>query len=153
ITVDAKRGAILDRDGQPLAVSEDSATVYADPMLIKNPNKVAFQLSAVLGLPTDQLLQKLSDRTKGFVYLARKVDMSKGQTIDKLKIYGIGTLTEPRRRYPQGSLASQVLGTVGTDNSGLSGLESYFDKRLHGTNGEEQIVNDALGRPVSIVMK
>jgi cell division protein FtsI/penicillin-binding protein 2 len=153
ITVDAKRGAILDRNGQPLAVSEDSATVYADPMLIKNPNKAAFQLSAVLGVPTDQLLQKLSDRTKGFVYLARKVDMSKGQTIDKLKIYGVGTLTEPRRRYPQGALASQVLGTVGTDNYGLSGLESFFDKRLHGTNGEEQIVNDALGRPVSIVMK
>ncbi|HEY1597256.1 MAG TPA: penicillin-binding protein 2 [Thermoleophilaceae bacterium] len=153
ITVSAKRGAILDRNGQPLAVSEDSATVYADPMLIKNPNKVAFQLSAVLGLPTDQLLQKLSDRTKGFVYLARKVDMSKGQTIDKLKIYGVGTLTEPRRRYPQGPLAAQVLGTVGTDNDGLSGLESYFDKRLHGTDGEEQIVNDALGHPVSIVMK
>jgi cell division protein FtsI (penicillin-binding protein 3) len=153
ISVFAKRGAILDRNGQPLAVSEDSASVYADPMLIKNPNKVAFQLSAVLGLPTDQLLQKLSDRTKGFVYLARKIDISKGHTIDKLKIYGIGTLTEPRRRYPQGSLASQVLGTVGTDNYGLSGLEAYFDKRLHGTDGEEQVVNDALGRPVSIVMK
>ncbi len=153
ITVSAKRGAILDRNGAPLAVSEDSATVYADPMLIKNPNKVATQLSAVLGLPTDDLLRKLADRSRGFVYLARKVDIDKGHTIDKLKIYGIGTLTEPRRRYPQGSLASQVLGNVGTDNYGLSGLESRFDSQLHGTDGEEQVVKDALGRPVSIVMK
>ncbi|HEY7631148.1 MAG TPA: penicillin-binding protein 2 [Thermoleophilaceae bacterium] len=153
ITVSAKRGAILDRHGQPLAVSEDSASVYADPMLIKNPNKVAFQLSAVLGIPTNELLKKLADRTKGFVYLVRKTDISKGKTIDKMKIFGVGTLTEPRRRYPQGFLASQVLGTVGTDNNGLSGLESRFDSRLHGTDGEETVVKDALGRPVSIVMK
>jgi cell division protein FtsI (penicillin-binding protein 3) len=153
ITVSAKRGAILDRSGQPLAVSEDSASVYADPMLIKNPAKVATQLSAVLQQPTDDLLRKLSDRTRGFVYIARKVDISKGHTIDKLKIFGVGTLTEPRRRYPQGALASQVLGNVGTDNNGLSGLESRFESRLHGSDGEEQVVKDALGRPVSIVMK
>src|SRR5207302_8882110 len=48
--------------------------------------------------------------------------------------------------------ASQVLGTVGTDNSGLSGLEHAFDKTLHGVDGEEQVVKDALGRPVSIVV-
>jgi cell division protein FtsI (penicillin-binding protein 3) len=153
LTVSAKRGAILDDRGQPLAVSEDSATIYADPMLIKNPTKVAYQLSAVMGVPTDDLLKKLADRSKGFVYLARKIDISKGHAVDKLKILGVGTLTEPRRRYPQGWLASQVLGTVGTDNNGLSGLESRFDSRLHGTDGEEQVVKDALGRPVSIVMK
>src|SRR3954470_8691883 len=153
VTVSAKRGAILDRNGNPLAVSEDSATIYADPLLIRNPAKVAYQLSAVLGLPANQLLQKLADRSRGFVYLVRKTDISKGHTVDKLKIHGIGTLVEPRRRYPQGSLASQVLGTVGTDNEGLSGPERRFDRTLHGTDGEEQVVRDALGRPVSIVMK
>ena len=153
ITVSAKRGAILDRNGNPLAVSEDSATIYADPLLIRNPAKVAYQLSAVLGLPADQLLRKLADRSHGFVYLVRKGDISKGHAVDKLKIHGVGTLVEPRRRYPQGSLASQVLGTVGTDNYGLSGLEQRFDKTLHGTDGGEQVVKDALGRPVSIVVK
>jgi cell division protein FtsI (penicillin-binding protein 3) len=153
ITVSAKRGAILDRNGNPLAVSEDSATIYADPLLIKNPTKVAYQLSAVLQLPADQLLRKLADRSRGFIYLARKTDISKGHAIEKLKIHGIGWMVEPRRRYPQGSLASQVIGTVGTDNYGLSGLEQRFDSTLHGTDGEEQVVNDALGRPVSIVMK
>jgi cell division protein FtsI (penicillin-binding protein 3) len=153
LTMSAKRGSIIDRNGTPLAVSEDSATIYADPLLIKNPAQVAYRLSAVLGLPADQLLRKLADRSRGFVYLVRKTDISKGHAVDKLKIHGVGTLVEPRRRYPQGSLAAQVLGTVGTDNNGLSGLESMFDKTLHGVDGQEQVVKDALGRPVSIVVK
>src|SRR5919204_4560682 len=147
-TLSAKRGSIVDRHGTPLAVSEDSATIYADPLLIKNPAQAAYRLSAVLGLPADELLRKLADRGSGFVYLVRKTDISKGHAVDKLKIHGVGTLVEPRRRYPQGSLASQVLGVVGTDNGGLSGLESKFDKTLRGTDGEEQMVRDALGRPV-----
>ena len=153
LPLQAKRGAITDRNGIDLAVSEDSATVYADPLLIKNPTKVAYELSGILKVPTDQLLKKIADRNKGFVYLARKTDISKGHAVEKLKIEGVGMLVEPRRRYPQGALASQVLGTVGTDNTGLSGLEQRFESRLHGTDGEEQIVKDALGRPVSIVLK
>jgi cell division protein FtsI (penicillin-binding protein 3) len=153
LPLQAKRGAITDRNGIDLAVSEDSATVYADPLLIKNPTKVAYQLSGILKIPTDQLLKKIADRSKGFVYLARKTDISEGHAVEKLKIEGVGMLVEPRRRYPQGALASQVLGTVGTDNSGLSGLEQRFESRLHGTDGEEQVVKDALGRPVNIVMK
>ena len=64
---------------------------------------------------------------------------------------GIGTTEEPRRVYPQGALAAQLLGSVGTDNYGLSGLEQSLEKRLHGTDGKRRIVNDALGQPVSIV--
>jgi cell division protein FtsI (penicillin-binding protein 3) len=149
----AKRGAITDRNGIDLAVSEDSATVYADPLLIKNPTKVAYELSGILKIPTDQLLKKIADRSRGFVYLARKTDISMGHAVEKLKLEGVGVLVEPRRRYPQGAMATQVLGTVGTDNTGLSGLEQRFEDRLHGTDGEERVVKDALGRPVSIVMK
>ncbi len=150
LTLSAKRGTIYDRNDKVLAVSEDSATIYADPLLIKNPGPVAARLSATLHLPVADLLAKLSDRTKGFVYLKRKIDLDVGKEVDKLNIHGIGTLVEPRRKYPQSWLASQVLGSVGTDNYGLSGLEAEFDKRLHGTDGEERLVKDALGRPVSI---
>ena len=76
--------------------------------------------------------------------------MDIGAEVDKLKIQGIGTLVEPRRKYPQQWLASQVIGSVGTDNYGLSGLEARFEKGLHGTDGSEKMVKDALGRPVSI---
>jgi cell division protein FtsI/penicillin-binding protein 2 len=60
----AKRGAIIDRNGIDLAVSEDSATVYADPLLIKNPTKVAYELSGILKIPTDQLLKKVADTSR-----------------------------------------------------------------------------------------
>jgi cell division protein FtsI (penicillin-binding protein 3) len=150
LTLPAKRGTIFDRNHRALALSEDSSTIYADPLLIKNPGAVAARLAPVVHIPANELLAKLSDRTKGFVYLKRKMDLEVGQAVDKLKIPGIGTLIEPRRKYPQNYLASQVLGTVGTDNYGLSGLESHFDKQLHGSDGKERLVKDALGRPVSL---
>jgi cell division protein FtsI/penicillin-binding protein 2 len=152
LTLAAKRGTIYDRNDKALALSEDSATIYADPLLIQNPGSVATKLSALLHMPVNDLLGKLSDRTKGFVYLKRKMDLEVGTAVDKLKLKGVGTLIEPRRKYPQSWLASQVLGTVGTDNFGLSGLESEFDKRLHGTDGKERLVKDALGRPVSLAV-
>jgi cell division protein FtsI (penicillin-binding protein 3) len=150
LTLPAKRGTIFDRNHRALALSEDSSTIYADPLLIKNPSAVATRLGPVVHMPVNELLAKLSDRTKGFVYLKRKMDLEVGQAVDKLKILGVGTLIEPRRKYPQNYLASQVLGTVGTDNYGLSGLESRFDKQLHGSDGKERLVKDALGRPVSL---
>src|SRR5919197_606157 len=153
LTLPGKRGTILDRHGVELAISEDSATVYADPLLVRNPARVAYRLSSLLRLPPDQLLRKLADRTRGFVYLRRKIDIAKGHAVEKLKLPGIGVLVEPRRRYPQGSLAAQLLGSVGTDNYGLSGLELEFDKRLHGSDGKERVVKDALGRPVGITVE
>ncbi|MBX5470284.1 MAG: penicillin-binding protein 2 [Thermoleophilaceae bacterium] len=152
LAVPAQRGTIYDRHGVELAVSEDSTTVFADPLLIRNPASVAARLAPLLGQPESEVLGKLADRTRGFVYLARKLDLDRGHEIEKLDIPGIGTTVEPKRRYPQGSLASQVLGSVGTDNWGLSGLEQQFERELHGTDGAEKIVKDALGRPVDIVV-
>ena len=71
----------------------------------------------------------LSDRQSGFAYLARKAEASKGERIQKLKIEGIGVLDDSRRYYPEGELASQVVGSVGVDNKGLSGLEQQLDDR------------------------
>ncbi len=151
ITVPAARGAIQDRNGLDLAVSEDATTVFADPMLIKNPAKVGARIAPMLGMAPADVIQLLADRSKGFVYLKRKLSGAQGAKIEKLKLPGIGTEVEPKRTYPQGALASQLIGTVGLDNTGLSGLEQVFDKQLHGTDGRRRIVQDALGDPVSIV--
>jgi cell division protein FtsI (penicillin-binding protein 3) len=147
----AGRGTIEDRNGVELAVSEDSITVFANPFLIKDPVKVADRLSPLIGRPEDELLRKLSDRETGFIYLRRKMDATQGQKIEKLKIEGIGTVTEPKRTYPQGFLASQLLGLVGTDNVGLSGLEYSQNGPLSGEDGERRLVKDALGEPVSMI--
>ena len=151
VAVAARRGTITDRNGVELAVSENSVTVFADPRVVKDPGGTASQLAPFLGRPYQELLTKLSDRTKGFVYLARKLPLSKGTLVQKLKIPGIGTTDEPRRVYPQGTLAGQLLGSVGVDNYGLSGIEQFLESKLHGKDGKRRIVNDALGQPVSIV--
>ena len=150
LTVPAERGRISDRHGLELAVSEDAVTVFANPFLIKDPGRAAKRLAPLVGVPAGQLLEKLANRRKGFVYLRRRIDSVRGQRVQRLKIEGIGTVIEPKRSYPQGPLASQVLGTVGTDNYGLSGLEQSQDRLLHGRDGRRRIVKDALGRPVSI---
>ena len=147
----AQRGTIYDRNGVELAVSEDSTTVFANPLQIRNPAKVAAQLAPLMGMKEDELLRKLSDRSTGFVYLRRKIDATAGERVVKLKIAGIGTTSEPKRVYPQGYLASQVLGMVGTDNDGLSGLEYSEEDSLRGDDGERRLVKDALGKTVSVV--
>jgi cell division protein FtsI/penicillin-binding protein 2 len=151
MTVYARRGTITDRNGIELAVSEDATTVFANPFLIKDPAGVAHHIAPLLGMPEDEVMAKLSDTDIGFVYLRRKLDSTRGQKIERLGIEGIGTVVEPRRTYPQGPLASQVLGSVGTDNYGLSGLEQSEEDMLHGTDGTRRVVKDATGKPVSIV--
>ena len=151
LVVTARRGAITDRHGVELAVSEDAITVFANPFLVKDPAGAARKLAPLLDLPESELLGKLADRDTGFVYLRRKLDARKGEEVERLKLEGIGTVVEPRRRYPQDFLASQLLGTVGTDNVGLAGLEQSQEERLHGRDGRRRVVKDALGKPVSIV--
>ena len=151
LTVPARRGTITDRNGLELAVSEDSVTLFANPFLIDDPADVARQLAAITGIEEEELLDQLADRDQGFVYLARKLDLTTGEKLEKLEIEGIGTVVEPKRRYPQDELASQLLGSVGTDNYGLSGLEQAFEDTLHGEDGKRRLVKDALGEPVSIV--
>jgi cell division protein FtsI (penicillin-binding protein 3) len=151
VAVAARRGTITDRNGVELAVSENSITVYANPQLVSDPAGTASRLAPFLGRSYQDLLAKLSDRRKGFVYLARKLPLSKGTLVQKLKIRGLGTTEEPRRVYPQGTLAAQLIGSVGVDNYGLFGIEQSLEKKLHGTDGKRRIVNDALGKPVSIV--
>ena len=129
VKVPAPRGTITDRHGVDLAVSEPADDVAADPLLIKEPLTVAQQIAAPLGQSPDRVLQKLSQRDRGFVYLARNLPSVRARGIERLKIEGIDTIPSSRRTYPQGWLASQLLGTVGTDGDGLAGLEYSQDRR------------------------
>ena len=79
------------------------------------------------------------------------MDATLGHQIEELGLEGIGTVVEPKRTYPQGNLAAQVLGMVGTENTGLAGLEYSQDELLHGKDGKRQLVKDALGEPISMV--
>jgi cell division protein FtsI (penicillin-binding protein 3) len=151
LKVTAHRGTISDRHGVELAVGEDAVSVFANPFLVKNPVSAAAKLAPILGEPEGEVLSALADRKKGFIYLRRKMDAGVAEEISKLKLEGVGSVGEPRRIYPQGALAGQLLGTVGTDNTGLSGLEQQYEEELHGSDGHRRLVKDAKGDPISIV--
>jgi cell division protein FtsI (penicillin-binding protein 3) len=151
MVVPARRGSIVDRHDLELAVSEDAVTVFAYPYLIDNPARVSARVAPLLGISEDDLLKKLSNRDSTFVYLRHKIDASVGHKIEQLRIEGIDTVVEPKRTYPQGYLASQLLGTVGAENTGLAGLEYSQEDTLGGHDGRRRVVKDALGQPVSLI--
>ena len=151
IVVPAGRGTIYDRTGVQLAIGEQDTTVYADPRQIKDPRAVALAAGHALGIAPATLYPELADRSHGFVYLARKADPAKASALAKQGISGLGFYPEEKRTYPQGTVASQVLGFAGVDNHGLAGLELQLDRTLSGTPGKETIVKDPFGRAIDVV--
>jgi cell division protein FtsI (penicillin-binding protein 3) len=149
IVVPGLRGSVLDRYGNPLAVSEDAKTIYATPYQVKQPRKDAAALAPILGLETGKVLESLTAEG-GFSYLARKVDLPTAARVARLELAGIGELPDSRRTYPQGAMAAQTIGAVGSEDQGLTGLEQSEESVLHGEDGEREVVNDALGEPIRL---
>jgi len=147
--VPAQRGAITDRNGIDLAVSEPAQDISATPYLVKEPLATAQKLAPLLGVPQPQVLRDLSEHS-GFVYLKRALPAKQAHAVMALKIAGIDGAPVMHRVYPRGDLAAQVLGVVGTEGNGLSGLEYSRNALLHGHAGQRHVVSDAIGQPVSI---
>jgi len=150
VTVPARRGAITDRNGIELAVSQPASTVAATPYLIKDPARVAARLSRPLRTPEDELLRQLTRRDTGFAYLAHRVPAIRARRVEKMNIEGLEFIPEHRRTYPRDFLASQLLGAVGGEGKGLSGLEYSLDGLLRGRDGERRLVKDALGQAIEL---
>jgi cell division protein FtsI (penicillin-binding protein 3) len=148
IELPASRGRIYDREGDVLATSVTSATIYADPRSFVpavrpdgvsvpaagDAHRVARTIAPMLGLDVGWVEDRLR-RDAHFVYLARQIDLAVGEEIMALRLPGIGMLTEPRRVYPAGGLAAQVIGFTGIDGDALQGLEVRHDDLLRGTPG------------------
>ena len=144
-----RRGPILDRNNQPLAVSVDAESVYAVPQDIASPQEPAAALAHALGLDPAgrrELLVKLQ-KNAAFVWIERKVDPATAQRIRALQLDGIGFVTEHRRYYPQRELAAQVLGYVGLDNAGMAGIEYLLEQEIRGRSGKIVVHTDARRRP------
>jgi cell division protein FtsI (penicillin-binding protein 3) len=150
LALPARRGTIVDRHGVELAVSEPADDVSATPYLIKDPVKTAARLAPLLGVDENTLVRRLAQPDKGFVYLARSLPANRGTAVQRLGLPGITLTSAHRRVYPRQYLASQLLGSVGTDGNGLSGIEYADDKILQGSDGERRLVKDALGQSLSI---
>ncbi|HET7417247.1 MAG TPA: penicillin-binding protein 2 [Solirubrobacterales bacterium] len=149
VDVPGLRGDLLDRRGNKLAASEDAATIYATPYQVKNPPQAAAKLAPILDEPKGKVLEALT-ADSGFSYVAQKVDLGTAAKIEALNLEGIGELPDSRRTYPQGDMAGQVVGAVGSENNGLTGIEAGEEEVLSGSDGERRIVNDALGEPIRL---
>jgi cell division protein FtsI/penicillin-binding protein 2 len=149
LDVPARRGAIVDRNGIELAVSEPAEDIAVTPYLVKKPLVAARKLAPLLGTSTVKALDRLSAKG-GFAYLVRNMPQTQSAKIKKLEIEGLQFIPSSRREYPRKWLASQVLGWVGTDGDGLAGLEYARDGLLRGSDGKRRIVKDALGEPITL---
>jgi len=150
IEVPARRGTITDANGIELAISKPAQTIAATPYLIDEPAAVAARLARILREPEDDLLRKLVRRDTGFVYLARGVPTSRAERAQRLEIEGLQFIPEYSREYPRRWMASQLLGNVGTEGVGLSGLEYSLDEGLGGRDGKRRLVRDALGDTIEL---
>jgi cell division protein FtsI (penicillin-binding protein 3) len=152
VVIPAARGTIYDRGGVQLAIGEQAQTVYADPRRVTDPKGEAATVARILRLDPNNVYRPLTDRTKGFVYVARKADPALAARLARKGLPGLGFYAEERRFYPQFNLASQVLGYAGVDNHGLAGLELSLDRELAGRAGRERIVKDAAGQAIDTVV-
>ncbi len=148
VEIPAKRGSIFDRRGRELAVSEPAATIFATPYLLDDPAEASRQLAKAIDVSPGDVLETIADRDAGFAYVARDVDLAAADRVQELEIEGVGIIPDSRRIYPQGPLAAQVVGAVGTEEQGLYGLEASREEALRGTVGKIEVTKDGLGAEI-----
>jgi cell division protein FtsI/penicillin-binding protein 2 len=142
----AERGSVFDRNGHDIAVSVPQQTIWANPRVVTDPAAYAAKLAPVVGEDEATLRERLLQRNKGFVYIARKVDNTTVLKVKALGLPGVDLVPESKRFYPAGALAGPLLGFVGTDNDGLGGLEAQYNDRLAGKRGQLSVEIDPQGR-------
>ncbi len=150
--LESVRGAILDRNLNLLAVSDNQPTIWADPRLVVNPHQTANALASVLDVDVEVIADRLaSDRH--FVYVARQVSPSDGRAVQELNLPGVGVRGESSRLRPNGDdFASGLLGATDIDQNPLGGAEEQFAEVLDGTDGREvaRIAESGMPLPAGI---
>jgi len=140
--VSARRGVIYDRQGRELAMSINVDSVFAIPTEMPNAASTISLIARITKQDPRELLARC-EASKSFCWLARKPDPDISARIRSLNLRGIYFQTESKRYYPKSELAAQVLGYVGMDDKGLSGIEREYEDQLHGRPGEMLISLDA----------
>jgi cell division protein FtsI/penicillin-binding protein 2 len=152
-TIFDRRGALLDRNGYPLAASKDTFNVLVEQRAWDNPNiahSAAQELSPIVQVPEDEMVSLVSESELFEITVARDLDYEKATAVRELGLRGVRLVAGSHRVYPEGNLAAPLLGFVGRDNVGLTGLESDLDAHLGGTRGTVLEERDGLGRRLAI---
>lgn len=148
ISLQPRRGSILDRRGRELALSMTSYSLYADPQLVRGPRAVARQLAPILGMSKQTIEAKIKDKDKRFVWISRQLPEEKANKIRALGLKGVSFVEESSRFYPHEDLMAPLLGLVGSEGQGLEGLELRWDSVLQGNRKKVSVRRDARGRPL-----
>lgn len=150
VTLNPRRGDVIDRNGHELAVSMTKYSLFADPKIVEDPKRAAHFLAAALHQPVRSIEEKLRGRRKRFVWIDRQINKEVRDYIDEQKIRGLGFIEESQRIYPNEKLLSQVLGFVGNEGQGLEGLELRFNDQLQANSKRVSLRRDARGRPLIV---
>jgi cell division protein FtsI (penicillin-binding protein 3) len=152
VTVPTRRGNILDRNGEPLAVSTPVDSVWVNPQeLLQTPEDIV-PLAGVLGVEADEIERRLTQRaTREFVWLRRRLHPDVAAEIEALALHGVFLQKEYRRFYPAGEVTSHVIGFTNIDDVGQEGLELAYNDWLSGKPGLKRVIRDRLGRTVEHV--
>ena len=149
IETSPSRGQLLDRQGRELARSIETESFYADPRELGDLDETARRIASVTGLDRKELINRLrdaQDSNKKFIWIVRRMDAQLANKLDALELPGVYSRKEPKRFYPNDSLAAYVLGFVGTDEIGLSGVEQYYNEKIRGESGKVYVEKDRLKR-------
>ena len=152
LPITADRGEILDRNGKKLATNITTTSLVVIPNQIKDKEDAAKKLSTILNSDYNDMLKHVSKKTsiERVHPEGRQLDYDTAQKINDLNIDGVYLVKESKRYYPYGSVLSHVLGYVGIDNQGLSGLELYYDSYLTGSNGAIKYFSDGKGNRLEL---
>ncbi|HTU81706.1 MAG TPA: penicillin-binding protein 2 [Candidatus Acidoferrales bacterium] len=150
VDVFARRGSILDRNGNVLVRSLPSQSVYAVPRQIDDPAGTAAKLSRIFGKLDPSVVAELHDKQSWFLWIARKVPHDQAERVRALNLPGVELKAEDSglRVDTGGTMASTILGFVGTDENGLDGIEYADDALLRGRSGRVSLEADEFGRPI-----
>src|SRR5436190_2139532 len=144
------RGQLLDRQGRELARSLDTESFFADPSEISSTDETARRIATITGQDKADLAKRLGDAkdaNKKFIWVVRRLDLAMANKLDTLELPGVYSRKEPKRFYPNDGLAAHVLGFVGTDEIGLSGVEQYYNEKIRGEGGKVFFEVDRERRP------
>ena len=147
----ANRGRIFDRNGLLLATSVPVPSIWAIPEDVEHDKVKLAQLAKLLQMPLPELMAKLKDEEKSFVWLKRQVDEATARQIASLDVKGIFQRKEYRRQYPEGEAAAHIVGFTDVEDQGQEGVELAFHKDLAGRPGSRRVIKDRLGRIVEDV--
>ena len=149
VTLEPRRGRILDKNGRILAVSIQLKSLFAKPAQIDSPSKTARLLSPILKIPYHKLLNNIKSKRK-FIWIKRKLPPEQTKLVQQLDLTGIGIIEDFQRYYPNENFAGQLLGYAGIDTQGLEGIESKYEPLLAGKPAVYVVEKEGMFRTVPL---